>query len=87
MRSEHLTWSPDGKELLYRKTVGNAKLLFKINLDSHIETQLARLGPTQYVTRHNTGWDWFDPKVLPVAPQTPVAYHSLGANENHKTKY
>ena len=61
-------WSPDGKELLYRKTIGDAKLLFKINLNSHIETELARLGPT---IRHgqNIGWDWFDPKVLPVAPQ------------------
>ena len=37
-------WSPDGKELLYPKTVDGAKLLFKIDLDSHIETQLARLG-------------------------------------------
>lgn len=63
-----LAWSPDGKELLYRKTVGGAKLLFKIDLDSRTETPLARLGPT---IRHgqNTGWDWFDPKVLSVFPQ------------------
>lgn len=63
-----LAWSPDGKELLYRKTVAGDKLLFKIDLDAHTETPLARLGPT---IRHgqNTGWDWFDPKVLPVSPE------------------
>ena len=63
-----LAWSPDGKELLYRKTIAGHKLLFKIDLDSRTETPLARLGPT---IRHgrNTGWDWFDPKVLPVSPQ------------------
>ena len=62
------TWSPDGKELLYRKTVAGHKLLFKIDFASRTETPLARLGPT---TRHgqNTGWDWFDPKVLPVSPE------------------
>ena len=63
-----LAWSPDGKELLYRKTVAGHKLLFKIDLNARTETPLARLGPT---IRHgqNTGWDWFDPKVLSISPQ------------------
>ena len=66
--SKAVTWSPDGKEILYRKTVGGLKQLFKIDLDSRIKTPLARLGPT---TRHgqNIGWDWFDPKVLSVSPK------------------
>lgn len=63
-----VAWSPDGKELLYKQKVEGKKQLFKIDLDSRIATPLAPLGPT---TRHgqNTGWDWFDPKVLPVSPQ------------------
>ena len=62
------TWSPDGKALLYRKTVGKHNLLFKIDLDSRIETPLARLNPFNSHGK-NTGWDWFDPKALPVSPQ------------------
>ena len=63
-----LAWSPDGKELLYKKTIGGQKQLFKIDLHSLSKTPLALLGPT---TRHgqNTGWDWFDPQVLPVSPK------------------
>ena len=65
---EMVAWSPDGKELLYEKKIDGQKQLLKIDLDTRIETPLARLGPT---TRHgqNIGWDWFDPKVLPVSPQ------------------
>ena len=61
-------WSPDGKALLYRKTVGGQRLLLKIDLDSRIETPLARFGPLNSNAR-NAGWDWFDPKVLPVSPK------------------
>ena len=66
--SRMVAWSPDGKELLYRKTVGGQKLFFKINLDTGTETLLARFGQT---IRHgqNIGWDWFDPKALPVSPK------------------
>ena len=63
-----LAWSPNGKELVYKKTGGGQKQLMKIDLDSGIKTVLALLGPT---TRHgqNTGWDWFDPGILPVSPK------------------
>ena len=63
-----VAWAPNGKELLYKQTVAGKKQLFKIDLDSRTKTPLAELGPT---TRHgqNTGWDWFDPKVLPVTPE------------------
>ena len=44
-----LAWSPDGKELLYKKTIGGQKQLFKIDLHSLSKTPLALLGPT---TRH-----------------------------------
>ena len=61
-------WSPDGKALLYEKIVGDQKLLLKIDLGSRTETPLARLGPLNSHGR-NIGWDWFDPKVLPISPQ------------------
>ena len=66
--SRMVAWSPNGKELLYRKTVDGKKQLLKINLDTRISTPLALVGPT---TRHgqNTGWDWYDPKGLSVLPQ------------------
>ena len=66
--SRMVAWSPDGKELLYQKWVDGQKQLLKIDLASRIATPLAPLGPT---TRHgqNTGWNWFDPKVLSVSPQ------------------
>ena len=63
-----LAWSPDGKKLLYPKTVDGSDLLFKIDLDSHTETLLARVGPSKH-RNGNIGWDWFDPSILSVSPQ------------------
>ena len=63
-----LAWSPDGKALLYRKIVEGQRLLLKIDLNSRIETPLARFGPLNSNAR-NAGWDWFDPKILPVSPE------------------
>ena len=63
-----LTWSPNGKKLLYPKTVKDSDLLFKIDLDTRTETLLARLGPSKH-RNGNIGWDWFDPSALPVSPQ------------------
>ena len=63
-----VAWSPNGKELLYKRTIGGQRQLFKIDLDSRIRTPLALLGPSIRRGR-NTGWDWFDPKVLPVSPK------------------
>ena len=59
-----LAWSPNGRKLLYKKTVDGEKQLFKIDLDSRVETPLTPLGPT---IRHgeNTGWDWFKPPISP----------------------
>ena len=63
-----LAWSPDGKKLLYPKTVDGSDMLFKIDLDTRTETLLARVGPRKH-RNGNIGWDWFDPKVLPVSPE------------------
>ena len=63
-----LAWSPDGKKLLYPKTVDGSDLLFKIDLASRTETLLTRIGPSKH-RNGNIGWDWFDPRILPVSPQ------------------
>ncbi len=72
-----VAWSPDGNELLYRKTVDGQKQLLKIDLNARIGTPLAPLGPT---IRHgrNTGWDWFDPKIYPVSPKPHLLTTTLG---------
>ena len=76
-------WSPDGKALLYSKTVGKHKLLFKIDLDSRTETPLARLNP---INSHgkNTGWDWFDPKILPVSLKPQLLTTTWGKMKHNK---
>ena len=61
-------WSPDGKALLYEKIVEDQRLLLKIDLASRTETPLARSGPRNSHGK-NVGWDWFDPKALPVSPK------------------
>lgn len=63
-----VAWSSDGRDLLYQKTIDGQRQLFKVNLHSRAKTPLAPLGPT---IRHglNRGWDWFDPKILPVSPK------------------
>ena len=72
-----LAWSPDGRELLYRKTVGGSDLLYKINLDSRTETLLARLGSRKH-RADNAGWAWFDPNSLPVSPQPQLLTTAWG---------
>ncbi len=63
-----VAWSPSGKELLFKKSVGGQRQLFKIDLHSRVKAPLALLGPS--IRRgQNTGWDWFDPKGLPVSPK------------------
>ena len=63
-----VVWAPSGRELLYTETVGGQKQLFKISLHSRVKIPLAHLGPI-IRSRLNSGWDWFDPKGLPVSPK------------------
>ncbi|MDE0682680.1 MAG: hypothetical protein OXI63_07190 [Candidatus Poribacteria bacterium] len=72
-----LAWSPDGKKLLYPKTIEGSDLLFKIDLDARTETLLARIGPSKH-RNGNIGWDWFDPKVLAVSPQSQLLTTTWG---------
>ena len=58
------TWSPDGNELIYNKTVDNSVELFKVTLDSGVSEQLTHRGANFHA-------DWFDPAfALPVSPQS-----------------
>ena len=60
------TWSPDGNELIYNKTVDNSVELFKVTLDSDISEQLTHRGA-------NFHPDWFDPAfALPVSPESSL---------------
>ena len=60
------TWSPDGNELIYNKTVDNSVELFKVTLDSNVSEQLTHRGANFHA-------DWFDPAfALPVSPQSSL---------------
>ena len=60
------TWSPDGNELIYNKTVDNSVELFKVTLDSGVSEQLTHRGANFHA-------DWFDPAfALPVSPESSL---------------
>ena len=60
------TWSPDGNDLIYNKTVDNSVELFKVTLDSNVSEQLTHRGANFHA-------DWFDPAfALPVLPQSSL---------------
>ena len=60
------TWSPDGNELIYNKTVDNSVELFKVTLDSRVSEQLTHRGANFHA-------DWFDPAfALPVSPESSL---------------
>ena len=55
-------WSPHSGALIYSRLDGKERHLFKITLGSFVTEQLTDIG-------YSYGSDWFDPEVLPVAPQ------------------
>ena len=56
--------SPSGSELLYTQDVNDFLQIFKLDMNSGVQTQLTHIGP------RNLGGDWFDPDyALPVEPQ------------------
>ena len=60
--------SPDGSEVLYTQEINGHTQIFKIDVNSGVQTQLTHIaGPFR---RTNSGGDWFDPAyALPVSPQ------------------
>ena len=56
--------SPNGDEVLYTQEIKGRLQVFKLDLNSGIQTQLTHIG------QRNFGGDWFDPAyALPVSPQ------------------
>jgi TolB protein len=63
-----LDLSPDGSEVLYVQEINGHTQIFKIDVNTGVQTQLTHVdGPFRQT---NTGGDWFDPAyALPVSPQ------------------
>ena len=59
--------SPNGDEVLYTKQINGLFQVFKVDVNSGIQTQLTHNGN---ILQANVGGDWFDPSyALPVSPQ------------------
>ncbi len=65
--AEHPELSPNGAEVLYTKVVKQQHQIFKVDVNSGVQTQLTHVGMPRF---GNFGGDWFDPAYgLPVEPQ------------------
>ena len=61
--------SPNGKEVLYTQEIKGRLQIFKIDIDTGIQTQLTHIVGLS-LFQANSGGDWFDPAyALPVSPQ------------------
>ena len=69
--------SPDGSEVLYTREINGHLQVFKVNVNSGIQTQLTHIeGPFR---QSNSGGDWFDPAyALPVSPQPKLLTTTWG---------
>ena len=65
--AEHPVLSPSGNEVLYTQKIKGHLQIFKLDINTGIQTQLTHTGG---VLQANAGGDWFDPAyALPVSPQ------------------
>ena len=70
--------SPDGQEVLYTQGVNGAHQIFKIHVNSGVQTQLTH-------SVWNFGGDWFDPAhALQVSPQPELLTATWGGVKNNK---
>ena len=69
--------SPNGKEVLYTQKINGHLQIFKLDINSSVQTQLTHIeGPLQA----NAGGNWFDPAyALPVSPQPHLLTTTWGA--------
>ena len=68
--------SPNGEEVLYTQKINGRLQIFKINVNSGVQTQLTHLGD---LSQANSGGDWFDPAyALPVSPQPDLLTTTWG---------
>ena len=67
--AEYPELSPNGKEVLYTQEIKGRLQIFKIDIDTGIQTQLTHIVGLS-LFQANSGGDWFDPAyALPVSPQ------------------
>ena len=72
-----LALSPDGSEVLYVQEIKGQTQIFKIDVNSGVQTQLTHIGGP--FRQANTGGDWFDPTyALPVSPQPELLTTTWG---------
>ena len=68
--------SPDGSEIIYTQEINQQLQIFKIDINSGVQTQLTHGG---IVFQANAGGDWFDPAyALPVSPQPDLLTTTWG---------
>ena len=68
--------SPDGSEVLYTQEINGQTQIFKLDINSGVQTQLTHVG---IFRQSNYDGDWFDPAyALPVSPQPNLLTTSWG---------
>ncbi len=74
--AERPALSPDGEDVLYTQEIKGRFQIFKVNVNSGIQTQLTH---SVGLFQANTGGNWFDPEyALPVAPQPQLLTTTWG---------
>ena len=74
--AEYPELSPNGEEVLYTKVVKQRHQIFKVDVNSGVQTQLTHVGMPRF---GNFGGDWFDPAyALPVEPQPQLPTTTWG---------
>ena len=70
--------SPDGEDVLYTQEINGRFQIFKVNVNSGIQTQLTHIVGLS-LRQANSGGDWFDPAyALPVSPQPELLTTTWG---------
>ena len=68
--------SPNGEAVLYTQEINGRLQIFKVDVDSGVQTQLTHIGR---LFQANSGGDWFDPAfALPVEPQPQLLTTTWG---------
>ena len=74
--AEYPALSPDGEDVLYTQEIKGRFQIFKVNVNSGIQTQLTH---SVGLFQANTGGDWFDPEhALPVSLQPQLLTTTWG---------
>ena len=69
--------SPDGSEVLYTQEINGHEQIFKLDINSGVQTQLTHIGALFH--QANFQGDWFDPAyALPVSPQPALLTTTWG---------